>query len=132
VAGKLAALREKLERIIERFQRGERRGLVLALISALRLRERGEPITPASVAREGREIIRRTKGRIDWGVDEEGFTEAYVTSLLEELVELGVLEPEPSILEELDKKYRFRSYESEEDARAEALRAAAPILLRAV
>ncbi len=128
----LSLLREKLEALVRRFHSGERRGLLLALVSALRLRERGEPITPSSVAREGREIIRRTRGRIDWGVKEEEFTEAYVTGLLEELVEMGVLEPEPELLEEMEKRYRFRSYEEPEDARLEALKAAAPILLRAV
>jgi len=131
VAG-LAVLREKLEALVKRFESGERRGLLLALVSALRLRERGEPITPSSVAREGREIIRRTRGRIDWGVEEEEFTEAYVAGLLEELVEMGVLEPEPELLEELGKKYRFKSYVDDEDAVFEALRAVAPVLLRAV
>jgi len=128
----LEELRRRLESLVARFRRGERRGLLLALVSALRLRDRGEPVTPENVAREGRGIIRRTRGRLDWGVEEEEFTASYAADLLEELVEMGVLEPDPSALEELEKRYRFRSYESEEDARIEALKAAAPILLRAV
>jgi hypothetical protein len=132
VAGSLAELRVRLRGLVERFLQGRRRGLVLALVSALRLRERNEPITPRSIAREAREILRRTRGRIDWGVGEEEFTEALAADLLHELVEMGVLEPDPSVLKELEKRYRFRSYEEEEDARLEAMRAVAPVLLRAV
>ncbi len=125
-------LRRRLEELVRGFLRGRRRGLLLALVSALRLRDRGEAITAENVAKEGREIIRRTHGRIDWGVREEEFTETLVSELLEELVEMGVLEPDPEVIEELGKRYRFRSYEEPEDAHLEALKAAAPILLRAV
>ncbi len=128
----LEHVKKKLEELVKRFIDGERRGLVLALVSAIRLRERNEPITPSSVAREGREIIRRTRGRIDWGVKEEEFTESLAADLLEELVDMGVLEPSPEVLEELEKKYRFRSYEEEEDIKIEAVKAVAPILVRAL
>ncbi len=128
----LEHVKKKLEELVKRFINGERRGLVLALVSAIRLRERNEPITPSSVAREGREIIRRTRGRIDWGVEEEEFTESMAADLLEELVDMGVLEPSPEVLEELEKKYRFRSYKEEEDIKIEAVKAIAPILVRAL
>ncbi len=127
----LAELKEKLRRLVERFRRGERRGLLLTLVAAARLRERGEAITPSSVAREARRIIRETRGRVDWGVSEEEYTESLAADLLEELVEMGVLEPSPELLEELEKRYRFRSYEEEEDAYKAALEATAPLLFRA-
>ena len=128
----LENVKKRLEEAVRKFLGGERKGLLLALVSAIRLRERNEPITPANVAREGREIIRRTRGRIDWGVEEDEFTESLAADLLEELVDMGVLEPSPEVLEELEKRYRFRSYEEEEDIKIEAVKALAPILVRAL
>lgn len=129
----LGELREALAKLVEEFGSiRERRRLVLTLIAALRLRERGEPVTPGSVAKEVQDIIKRTEGRIDWGINSEEYTAAIAVDLLHELVEMGVLEPDPEILEELDRRYRFRSYEGEEDAAKEALHAVAPLLLRIV
>ncbi len=127
----LAELKEKLRHLVERFHRGERRGLLLTLVAVTKLKERGEAITPSNVAKEAKKIIKETRGRVDWGVTEEEYTESLAADLLEELVDMGVLEPTPELLEELEKRYRFRSYEEEEDAYKAALEATAPLLFRA-
>ena len=129
----LRELRKALAKLVEEFGSiSEKRRLALTLIAALRLRQRGEPVTPRSVAKEAQDIIKRTKGRIDWGIDSKDYTAAIAVDLLHELIEMGVLEPDPEILGELDRRYRFRSYEEEEDAAKEALHAVAPLLLRIV
>ncbi|KSW12050.1 hypothetical protein CF15_04530 [Pyrodictium occultum] len=131
-AGKraIAELREALQRLLKDFQEAGRRGkLLLTLVAALKLREKEKPITPASVAEEARRIIEETRGEISWGVESAQYTAALAADLLQELVEMGVLEPGPEILRELGRRYRFRSY-GEGDAEAEARRILAPVLMK--
>jgi len=83
---------EALKRLFEAWRSGRRKGLVLTLVAVQSLRERGEEVTEEAVRREGLRILRETKGKVDWGVTEEEYTPALVSSLLRELVEMGVLE----------------------------------------
>lgn len=129
----LEELRKALAKLIDEFHSlQEKRKLALTLVAALRLREKGQPVTPRTVTEEAHSIIKQTEGRIDWGINREEYTVALATDLLHELVEMGVLEPHPETLETLDKKYRFRSYEEEEDAAKEALKVVAPLLQKVV
>lgn len=86
-------LRRRLDSILERFRSGERRGLVLTLLAVARLARRGEEITAESVAREASRIMDE-RPDVDWGVPRGGYTPALASSLLGELVEMGVLEPQ--------------------------------------
>ena len=90
VTGILERVRRALSELEERFRSGRRRGLVLTLLAVTRLQERGERVTPDSVAREARRIIREYQE--DWGVSYDEYTPGLASSLLRELVEMGVLE----------------------------------------
>ena len=131
-------LLRELKKLVERLvgeaeeRRREKCPLILTLIAALRLRLKGKPLTPSNIAKEARELIE--KSSVDWGVKSEEYTETTATSLLNELVEMGVLEPDPETLTRLGKAYRFRRTEdanSDEVAKA-VLEAVSPCLLRAV
>ena len=131
-------LLRELKRLVERLvgeaeeKRREKCPLVLTLIAALRLRLKGKPLTPGNIAREAREVIERSG--MDWGVKSEEYTEAMATSLLNELVEMGVLEPDPDTITRLGKAYRFRGAEdaSRDEVAKAVLEAVSPCLLRAV
>ncbi len=121
---------EKVKALVEGFLGGgcdaRRRRLLLALMAVQRLRERGEEVTAETVAREARRIIRENPGE-QWCIAEEEFTPALAADLLQELVEMGVLEPEPGLLEELGRRYRFRSYEQPGDVEEEVARLLLPV-----
>ncbi len=118
----LAEVVERLRTAVERFLRGDRRGLMLTVLAASRLRERGEDITAEAVAREGRRIIRETGERMDWGVGEDDYTAEKARELLEELADMGVLE-------KIDGSYRFARH-GPDDVYPHAMDTMAPILLR--
>ncbi len=83
---------EALKKLLDRWLSGRRKGLVLTLVAVQSLREKGEEASEEAVRREGLRILRETRGKVDWGVSEEEYTPALVSSLLRELVEMGVLE----------------------------------------
>jgi len=87
----ISALKEKLDSVLRRFKEGRRRGLVLTLLAVARLAERGEEITAESVRDEARRIMDE-RPDVDWGVSREEYTVGMASSLLRELVEMGVLE----------------------------------------
>ena len=86
-------VREFLRRLEERFRGGRRRGVVLTLLALARLEERGERATPERVAEEGRRIMREYPG--DWGVEYEEYTPGFVSEVLRELEDMGVVERLP-------------------------------------
>jgi len=86
-------LREKLDRLKERFEKGDRRGIVLGLLAVARLKKRGEPITRETLCGEARKIMEEHP-EVDWGIDE--CTPGYVSTLIRELEEMGVLEETPA------------------------------------
>ena len=112
----------RLRAAVERFLGGERRGLMLTVLAASRLRERGEEITAKAVAEEGRRIIEETRGRMDWGVTESEYTAEKARELLDELVDMGVLE-------RVDGGYRFARHDST-DIYPQVMDTMAPIVLR--
>ena len=112
----------RLRAAVERFLGGERRGLMLTVLAASRLRERGEEITAKAVAEEGRRIIEETRGRMDWGVSESEYTAEKARELLDELVDMGVLE-------KVDGGYRFARHDST-DIYPQVMDTMAPIVLR--
>ena len=126
----LRAVIERVKELVEEFLEGRsekrRRLLLLTLVAAHKLRQRGEEITAENIAREARRLIQRS----EWGVEEEEYTEALAADLLEELVDMGVLEPSPEVLEELGRRYRFKSYGEEGDAGEATLQALTPLLLK--
>lgn len=109
----IASLKEKLDRLLERFKSGERKGLVLTLLAALRLSREGKRISAESVVEEARRIMDEVPN-VDWGVSREEYTVGLASSLLQELVEMGVLEEADAAL------YRFRRY-SDGDPRDEIM-----------
>ncbi len=105
----IAELRRRLDELLERFRSGRRSGLVLTLLAVHRLAKRGEEITPESVANEAGRIIEE-RPDVDWGVSGEDDAPALAASLLQELVEMGVLEPDPAVEGELRRRFRVASY----------------------
>ena len=89
----LKALREKLDALLERFRGGKRKGLVLTLLAVVRLSDRGEKITPEKVVEEAHRIMEENP-ETDWGVSKDEYTVGLASSLLKELVEMGVLDVE--------------------------------------
>ena len=87
----LEKLRRFLDELKEKFEAGERRGLVVTLLAIARLTERGEEITPEKVRDEVHSIMGETPGT-DWGVTKEDYTLDKATSLLEELAAAGFIE----------------------------------------
>ena len=87
----LEKLRRFLDELKEKFESGERRGLVVTLLAIARLTERGEEITPEKVRDEVHSIMGETPGT-DWGVTKEDYTLDKATSLLEELAAAGFIE----------------------------------------
>ncbi len=114
----------KLTEILERFRKGERRGLVLTLAAMLRLSEKGKK-TPSTcdVVEEAREILKKTDGKSEWGVSLDEYTEEKAIELLEELREMGILDIEGP------RRYRFARYDSR-DIEPYVRDHMAPILLR--
>jgi len=102
-------LREWLDRLLERFQGGERRGLVLTLLAVVRLKENGREITPESVVEEAHKIMSE-RPDVDWGVSREEYTVELATKLLDELADAGVIEPIDPMEPPPYKKYRVRKY----------------------
>jgi len=109
----LTMLKEKLDRVLERFKRGERKGLVLTMLAASRLSDKGEEISPDNIVKEAQKIMDEAPD-VDWGVTREEYTIGLASSLLQELVEMGVLEETDTTI------YRFKRY-SEGDPKAEIL-----------
>lgn len=109
----LTMLKEKLDRVLERFKRGERKGLVLTMLAASRLSDKREEISPDNIVKEAQKIMDEAPD-IDWGVTREEYTIGLASSLLQELVEMGVLEETDTTI------YRFKRY-SEGDPKAEIL-----------
>jgi len=109
----LTMLKEKLDRVLERFKRGERKGLVLTMLAASRLSDKGEKISPDNIVKEAHKIMDEAPD-VDWGVTRQEYTVGLASSLLQELVEMGVLEETNTTI------YRFRRY-PEGDPKAEIL-----------
>ena len=91
VSGLLERVRRFLDELKERFERGERRGVVVTLLAVARLLERGERVTPERVAEEVHAIMDEAPG-VDWGVSREEYTVGMASSILRELAAMGVLE----------------------------------------
>ncbi|MEB3860892.1 MAG: hypothetical protein GSR84_01565 [Desulfurococcales archaeon] len=85
-------VKDTLEKIYKDFAEGRPRGVMLTILSILRLNNRRENASPEAIAREGRRIIRETKGKIDWGVSEEAYTREFVEEILKELAGKGIVE----------------------------------------
>ena len=102
---RIATLKKKLDHILEKFKKGERRGLVLAMLAAIRLSDKGKAISVDNIVEEAKMIIDEFPN-IDWGVSKEEFTPGLASSLLKELVEMGVLEPTDT------SRFIFKTYES--------------------
>ncbi len=100
---------KKLSETLERFMRGERRGLVLTLAAMLRLTEKGKK-SPSldDIIEEAREILKKTDRKEEWGVSVDEYTEEKALELLEELREMGMLDIEGP------RRYRFARYDSRE------------------
>ncbi len=81
----------------------------LMLISIIKLKDRGEEITPATVRNEARKIVRASDHIFNWGISEEDITLRLTSDILEELVSIGVLEPVGDVSDKLERKYRFAS-----------------------
>ena len=87
----LGELREALARLVEGVQQYTREEEASTHAhSCAALTREGEPVTLSSVAKEAQGIIKRTEGRIDWGIDSEDYTSAIAVDLLHELVEMRV------------------------------------------
>lgn len=86
------SVKEFLERVFKEFMEGKPKGRMLTLLTLLRLRSGHRGASVDAISREGRRIIRATKGSIDWGVDEESYTEEAVQAILEELARHGLIE----------------------------------------
>ena len=120
MAGRLSKL---VERLVESFMRGERRGHLLALVAAAKLWERGEKVTARHVAREAGRILECSRGRFDWGLERLSVEDA--EKLLRELAEMDILERIEG------GSYRIKRHGSE-DPFAEVAEAMAPLLIRAL
>ncbi len=107
--GGIESLRRRLDSLLERFKSGRRRGLVLTLLAAARLAERGEEISAETVRREALRLMEE-RPDVDWGVGRGEYTTGLAASLLRELVEMGVLEPQGPWESELERRYRLASY----------------------
>ena len=118
----MGLVKEKLREIVQRFLKGQRRGLVLTAIALLKLRSRGEEATLEKIVDEARRILERTRGEIEWGVKD--YDENKARQLLQEPKAMGVIE-------EVDGKFRFSRRESS-DPLLEAAEALAPIIARIV
>jgi hypothetical protein len=105
----IEALRRKLDQLLERFKAGRRRGLVLTMLAAARLAEKGEEISAETVRREALKIMEEHPG-VDWGVSREEYTPGLVASLLKELADMGVLEPVGPWHGEFQRRFRIASY----------------------
>jgi len=91
----LEKIRRFLDDLKERFDRGERRGLVVTLLAVARLMEREEEITPETVRDEVHKIMDEYS-ETDWGVTKDEYTLELAARILRELAEMGVLvEVEP-------------------------------------
>ncbi len=108
----LKKLREALDKIKEKFERGERKGIVVALLAALRLHDRGEKITGEALCNEIKKIMRE-QPNISWGIREGECTPGWISTIMRELEEMGVIEEAPE-----GGYYRLKQYE-EGDPRAE-------------
>ncbi len=105
----LEEVKRWLDEVLERFRDGKRRGLVVTLLAVARLRERGEEITPESVAREARKIMEE-RPDVDWGVDAGAYDAELAGRILEELVEAGVVEAVDPLEPHPARRYRVKSY----------------------
>ncbi|MCE4601610.1 MAG: hypothetical protein F7C08_01730 [Desulfurococcales archaeon] len=85
-------VKDALERIYRDFAEGRPRGVMLTILSILRLNSRREHTSPEAIAKEGRRIIRETKDKIDWGVAEDAYTREFVEDILRELADKGIVE----------------------------------------
>ncbi len=86
-------IKKKLDKLLEKFKKKERKGLVLTLLSVVRLSDKGEKVTPENVVSEAKRIIDESP-HIDWGVSKDEYNVGIASSLLKELVEMGILDEE--------------------------------------
>ncbi|MCE4600219.1 MAG: hypothetical protein F7C38_01450 [Desulfurococcales archaeon] len=109
----ITILKEKLDKLLEKFKKGDRKGLVLAMLAAIRLSDKGEKISPENVASEAKALMDEHPD-IDWGVSREDLTPGLASTLLQELADMGLLEATDTLT------YRLKPYKSG-DPRAEVL-----------
>lgn len=83
------------------------------MLAASRLSDKGKTISPENIVREADKIMEETPD-IDWGVNREEYTIGLASSLLRELVEIGVLEESEASI------YVFKRYNTG-DPRAEIM-----------
>lgn len=93
----------------------ERKRLQLTYVAVKRLRERGEQVTVSKVVEEARRVMEESRGEIEWGFGPEEYTEEVAAPLLQELLDMGVVDPDPVLLEELDKRLRRGGGEGDEE-----------------
>jgi len=87
----LEKVRRFLDELKEKFDRGERRGLVVTLLAVARLLEREEEITAEKVRDEVHKIMKEYPDT-DWGVTIEEYTPELAARILRELAAMGILE----------------------------------------
>ncbi|BEP16820.1 hypothetical protein PYJP_01720 [Pyrofollis japonicus] len=103
----LRKIKEILEGFIAKYPRlRERKKLQLTYVAVKRLRERGEEVTLENVVEEARKIIKESDNEVSWGISADEYTEEIAAPLLHELAEIGAIELEPELLQEIAKRLR--------------------------
>ncbi len=109
---RIEELRKKLENLKEKFEAGNRNGLVLTLVAVTRLLRDKKHVSLREIVEEAKRILHNKNIDVDWGVANTGYDESLASTLVRELIDMGVLE-------EVDGRlYRFKKYE-DGDPRAE-------------
>ena len=99
----IVKIKEGLDKIKDKFEGGERNGLVLTILALDRALKRKERASVKDVVDEARSILDDKRLNVEWGVSYEEYDEELARKLIRELVELG-------LVEELEGGYfRFRS-----------------------
>ncbi|MEB3760096.1 MAG: hypothetical protein GSR72_03925 [Desulfurococcales archaeon] len=108
----IAKIRRGLDKIKEKFEKGDRNGMVLTILALERALKNKDKVSIKDVVFEARNIIKKREINVSWGVSYSEYNEELARKLVRELVELG-------LVEELEGGYyRFR-YIEDLDPRAE-------------
>ncbi|MEB3765412.1 MAG: hypothetical protein GSR77_04535 [Desulfurococcales archaeon] len=108
----IAKIKEGLDKIKDKFERGERNGLVLTILALERVLKKKDKASIQDVVDEARSILDDKRLNVKWGVSYEEYDEELARKLIKELVELG-------LVEELDGGYYRLRYVGDLDPRAE-------------
>lgn len=108
----IAKIRKGLDKIKEKFEKGDRNGMVLTILALERALKNKDKVSIKDVVFEAKNIIKNREINVSWGVSYSEYNEELARKLVRELVELG-------LVEELEGGYyRFR-YVGDLDPRAE-------------